>query len=201
MCVHAATKAIWICKPSDSSRGRNIFLIRELTDLVYDQQYLVQKYIDRPLTIGGYKLDLRLYVLVVSFHPMQVYMFQNGLVRFGTEKYDANPNGDLTNMYSHLTNRYKLWHREVRITFVRYCFLFLFLFLFPQAPSTSIPSQETTNMLSASTSLKTTSSPELTTEEASTTAVVTEGLTTSVSTLLNTEHSTLSPSTTQLMSG
>jgi len=97
-------KAIWICKPSDSSRGRKIFLMKDLTDLVYDQQYIIQQYVGNPLTIGGYKLDLRLYVLVTSFHPMQVYLFRDGLVRFGTQKYDANPDGDLKNMFSHLTN-------------------------------------------------------------------------------------------------
>ena len=36
-------KAIWICKPSDSSRGRDIFLLRELSDLIYDQQCIVQQ--------------------------------------------------------------------------------------------------------------------------------------------------------------
>ena len=53
-------KKIWICKPSDSSRGRGIFMIRDLSELTYDQQYIVQSYIDRPLCVGGYKQDLRM---------------------------------------------------------------------------------------------------------------------------------------------
>ena len=32
---------IWICKPDGSSRGRGIFLIKDLNDLHYDQQYIV----------------------------------------------------------------------------------------------------------------------------------------------------------------
>ena len=60
MYVLAGHRAIWICKPTDSSRGRKIFLMRDLKDLTYDQPYIVQHYINRPLTIGGYKLDLRL---------------------------------------------------------------------------------------------------------------------------------------------
>ena len=70
-----------------------------------------------------------------------------------------------------------------------------------EASSTKMPSQETSDMLTASTIMKETSSPELTTEEAATTAVATEGLTTSVSSLLSTEHSSLSPSTAQYTSG
>ena len=30
--------SIWICKPSDSSRGRGIFLISDMSQLIYDQQ-------------------------------------------------------------------------------------------------------------------------------------------------------------------
>jgi hypothetical protein len=63
---------IYICKPTDMSRGRGIFLIRDLSELTYDQQYIVQRYVDRPLCIGGYKMDLRVYVLVTSFTPLQV---------------------------------------------------------------------------------------------------------------------------------
>ena len=32
---------IWICKPHDLSRGRKIFLINNLSDLIYDQIYIV----------------------------------------------------------------------------------------------------------------------------------------------------------------
>ena len=52
---------VWICKPIDLSRGRKIFLFRDIGDLTVDQMSLVQSYIARPLCIGGYKMDLRLY--------------------------------------------------------------------------------------------------------------------------------------------
>ena len=95
-------KKIWICKPDNSACGRKIFLIRDLSDLKYDQQVVVQSYIERPLTIGGYKVDLRLYVLVKSFRPLQCYLYKDGLARFGTQKYTKDV--DLNNLYAHLTN-------------------------------------------------------------------------------------------------
>lgn len=91
----------WICKPVDLSRGRGIFLFEDIKDLVYDCPVIVQRYISNPLLISGYKFDLRIYVCVKSFHPLTVYIHQEGLVRFATEKYKLS---SLQNPYAHLTN-------------------------------------------------------------------------------------------------
>lgn len=91
----------WICKPADLSRGRGIFIFKDIKHLTYDSIVIVQKYISNPFLISGYKFDLRVYVCVTSFHPLTIYMHQEGLVRFATEKYDlASPD----NLFSHLTN-------------------------------------------------------------------------------------------------
>ncbi|XP_071323346.1 probable tubulin polyglutamylase TTLL2 [Trachinotus anak] len=91
----------WICKPVDLSRGRGIFIFEDIKDLVYDCNIIVQRYISNPLLISGYKFDLRIYVCVKSFHPLTVYIHQEGLVRFATEKYNLS---SLQNLYAHLTN-------------------------------------------------------------------------------------------------
>lgn len=91
----------WICKPADMSRGRGIFLFNDISDLQYDCNAVVQQYIVNPLLIGGYKFDIRLYVAVPSFHPLTVYVFQEGIVRFSTEKFDLTA---LNNVFAHLTN-------------------------------------------------------------------------------------------------
>ncbi|XP_049445174.1 probable tubulin polyglutamylase TTLL2 [Epinephelus fuscoguttatus] len=91
----------WICKPVDLSRGRGIFIFEDIKDLVYDCPVIVQRYICNPLLISGYKFDLRIYACVKSFHPLTVYIHQEGLVRFATEKYNLS---SLHNLYAHLTN-------------------------------------------------------------------------------------------------
>ncbi|KAF7279569.1 hypothetical protein GWI33_007031 [Rhynchophorus ferrugineus] len=94
-------KPIWICKPVAQSQGRGIFLFKKLSELNYDTNTIVQRYIERPFLIGGYKFDLRLYVCIPSYHPLTVYMYREGLARFGTDKFSLN---DLRNPFRHLTN-------------------------------------------------------------------------------------------------
>ncbi|XP_050309919.1 probable tubulin polyglutamylase TTLL2 [Anthonomus grandis grandis] len=94
-------KPIWICKPVAQSQGRGIFLFKKLSELNYDSNTVVQRYIERPFLIGGYKFDLRLYVCVPSYHPLTIYMYREGLARFGTDKFSLN---DLKNPFRHLTN-------------------------------------------------------------------------------------------------
>ena len=93
--------AVWICKPADLSRGRGISLLRDINELMYDGLAVVQRYIPDPLLVSGYKFDLRLYVAVVSFQPLVVYIHEQGLARFATEKFNLS---SLGNIYSHLTN-------------------------------------------------------------------------------------------------
>lgn len=64
---------------------------------------IVSFYIDRPLLINQKKFDMRVYVVVTSFHPLRVYMYQEGLARFATEEYSNDPNV-LRNKFVHLTN-------------------------------------------------------------------------------------------------
>lgn len=91
----------WICKPTEQSCGRGIFIFQDLHDLTYDCAVVVQKYIIKPFLISGYKFDLRLYAIVTSYHPLLLYIYHEGLVRFSTERFDLS---SLDNRFSHLTN-------------------------------------------------------------------------------------------------
>lgn len=64
---------------------------------------LVSKYIGNPLCIDGHKCDIRVYVLVTSFNPLIIYLYEEGLVRLATVKYDKNVE-NLWNPCMHLCN-------------------------------------------------------------------------------------------------
>lgn len=110
-------QSTWIMKPCGKSQGAGIFLINKLSKLkkwsrevrspfnpnLTKESYVISRYIDNPLLIGGKKFDLRLYVLVTSFRPLKAYLFKLGFCRFCTVKYDTSIQ-ELDNIYIHLTN-------------------------------------------------------------------------------------------------
>jgi len=95
-------KHLFIYKPPNSSCGRGIGLQKASDPLPTAKPLVVQSYLSNPLLLkGGYKFDMRLYVLVTSFEPLRIYLFDDGLTRLSTEKYD---NQKLRSIYAHLTN-------------------------------------------------------------------------------------------------
>lgn len=62
----------------------------------------MQKYVKKPALYNGHKYDFRIYVLVLSaISPMQIFLYNDGLVRLASEKYDKTNYDD---HYVHLTN-------------------------------------------------------------------------------------------------
>jgi len=94
---------MYIMKPSASSCGRGIKIIGKKTQIAKRSGYVVSKYISKPHLLRGYKYDLRLYVLVTSFDPLKIYLFQDGLVRLATVPYSTSK-ASLKQRFVHLTN-------------------------------------------------------------------------------------------------
>ncbi len=51
------------------------------------QPVIVSQYISNPMLVNGYKFDIRIYVVLTSVNPLRIYIYEEGLVRFATEKY------------------------------------------------------------------------------------------------------------------
>ncbi|XP_043479338.1 probable tubulin polyglutamylase TTLL9 [Leptopilina heterotoma] len=118
----------WIVKPVTGSQGRGIFLFRKLKDL-YEwkpkestanastthtnagkvETFVVQKYVENPYLLAGRKFDLRIYVLVTSFHPLKVWLAREGFARLSGELFALDKIDDsrihLTNMAIQLKGR------------------------------------------------------------------------------------------------
>jgi tubulin polyglutamylase TTLL1 len=104
----------WIMKPTSKARGIGIFIVNKLSQIKKwannkwanssaRDNYVISRYINNPLLVGGKKFDLRLYALVTSYRPLRVYLYREGFCRFTTQRY-TNDTSNLDNLYVHLTN-------------------------------------------------------------------------------------------------
>ncbi|XP_047228160.1 tubulin polyglutamylase TTLL11 isoform X2 [Girardinichthys multiradiatus] len=99
----------FIVKPDGGSQGDGIYLIRDPSDLklmvgAQPKQAVVQEYIHKPLLIDKLKFDIRLYVLIKSLEPLEIYIAKEGLTRFCTEPYQEPTQKNLSHVFMHLTN-------------------------------------------------------------------------------------------------
>ncbi|CAH0551742.1 unnamed protein product [Brassicogethes aeneus] len=101
--THNRIKGPWIVKPVASSRGRGIFIVETPNQVPLEEPVVVAKYLSKPLLVAGHKCDLRLYIVVTSFDPLIIYIYEEGLVRFATVKYDSS-HKQLWNPCMHLCN-------------------------------------------------------------------------------------------------
>ncbi|KAM4719197.1 tubulin polyglutamylase TTLL11 isoform 2-T2 [Anableps anableps] len=99
----------FIVKPDGGSQGDGIYLIRDPSELklmvgAQPKQAVVQEYIHKPLLIDKLKFDIRLYVLIKSMEPLEIYIAKEGLTRFCTEPYQEPSQKNLSHVFMHLTN-------------------------------------------------------------------------------------------------
>ncbi|XP_046892762.1 tubulin polyglutamylase TTLL7 isoform X1 [Hypomesus transpacificus] len=102
----------FIVKPANGAMGHGISLIRNCEKLPTQDHFIVQEYLDKPFLMEGYKFDLRIYILVTSCDPLRIFLYNDGLVRMGTEKYHAPSDANLSQLYMHLTNYSVNKHNE-----------------------------------------------------------------------------------------
>ena len=93
----------WILKPVGKSRGRGISLINDISQVIYSEQVIVQKYLKNPLLLRGFKFDMRIYALVTSMNPLEVFLYKEGFARMSTEQFSLDPE-DMNKLFIHLTN-------------------------------------------------------------------------------------------------
>ena len=73
---------------------------------------VAQRYLTKPFLIDGFKFDLRIYALVLSCDPLRIHVFNDGLARFCTEKYEPPKANNLKDVCMHLTNYAVNKHNE-----------------------------------------------------------------------------------------
>lgn len=102
---------MWIMKPAGSSRGRGIQVVNDVGAVHYGELTIIQQYISDPYLLGGFKWDMRTYVTVTSFNPLEAFVYKDGFARFTTVPYNTSEE-DIDNKFVHLTNSSIQRHNE-----------------------------------------------------------------------------------------
>jgi tubulin monoglycylase TTLL3/8 len=94
---------LWIVKPAGKSRGRGIATFQDIGKILdytdaknsgNGEQWVVQKYMENPLTIASRKFDVRQWILVTDWNPLTIWFYDDCYCRFAVAKYD-NPQKSL----------------------------------------------------------------------------------------------------------
>ena len=94
-------KDIYIVKPIANTHGKGVRILTDTTTV--PTKGILEKYIYNPHLINRRKYDMRIYILVTGFRPLKIYIYDNGIVRFCSEKYTTDAE-KLNNNYVHITN-------------------------------------------------------------------------------------------------
>ena len=94
---------IFIAKETGLFGGQGITLHSRELPIPSNFTGVVQSYIENPFLVEGKKAHMRLYVIFLSYRPLQAYFWKNGIVRFAPEAY-LPKKGWLSNSAIHITN-------------------------------------------------------------------------------------------------
>jgi len=118
----ADESGVWIFKPVGRAQGKGIFIVSRLQQAeawlrearaaaggaaaageAPPETFVAQRYIERPLLVGGRKFDLRLYCAVTCFRPLTAWLYREGFCRFTARRYVGDA-ASLNDPFIHLTN-------------------------------------------------------------------------------------------------
>lgn len=97
---------MWLVKPNNLNQGKGIHIFNQWEEIVTfingrpaGTQWVVQKYIERPLLYRNRKFDIRVWALVTNKN--EIYFYRQGYLRTSGSEYNC----DEANSNIHLTNQ------------------------------------------------------------------------------------------------
>lgn len=96
-------------------------MYRNAEKIAQSEQTIVQEYLDKTLLIDGFKCDMRIYVLMTSCDPLKLFLFDDGLIRMGTERYSSPNEGNIViSIFPTINNLFKIYSLKGKALYASY---------------------------------------------------------------------------------
>ncbi|KAL4469542.1 hypothetical protein ABPG74_004795 [Tetrahymena malaccensis] len=99
---------LWLIKPGNQNQGRGIVIYKNQNEIINffqnklnQQQWIIQKYIEKPLLYKNRKFDIRMWALITCKN--EIFFYHDGYMR--TSSHDYNLDNCSSNI--HLTNNFQ----------------------------------------------------------------------------------------------
>lgn len=99
--IHAPS---WVIKPANSCCGKGIRIMQSMQDMKEVNEPSVAQIYISPFLIDDRKFDFRFYLLIASLDPLTIFIYQEGIARFCSEKYEPPSKSNRNKKFIHLTN-------------------------------------------------------------------------------------------------
>lgn len=101
---------LWLVKKSNLENGDGVRVDQRLSEILriasdnFEWGCVVQKYVERPLVVQGRKMDLRIWMLISSWNPMQAWLWSEPYARLASKSFNFE-SLQIQDPLVHLTNR------------------------------------------------------------------------------------------------
>ena len=84
--------SMWLAKPVYGGAGKGIELVRDASQAMGFNSpklnYILQRFISRPMLISRHRFTIRTYAIVTSIKPLRVWIHKRGIVKFTTKPFE-----------------------------------------------------------------------------------------------------------------
>ena len=101
--LNPSGEQLWALKMGATDRGEGVSVINSIEQVPTGARAVLQRYINNPYLLHGYKFTMRIYMLITSFDPLRIYLHDDGFAHIAIEKYQASAKF-FDRKHMHLTN-------------------------------------------------------------------------------------------------
>lgn len=88
--------ATWVHKPRFGAQGRELSLVSTPDEVRVSDKWMLQRYLDRPMLYRECKFNLRVFALITSVEPLELFIYREGYLDRAARAWNPADRADMT---------------------------------------------------------------------------------------------------------